>query len=420
MTNSEVSGGASGDLAGRRPIHIVELAIPSAADLRDATDAAGTLKPSWVFRGIKEAVRVEQLNLLGHTDFVTPEASSIARFPMQEYRHLRYLVALSSPPAATEGVSSLGLPLLPTVALPGAPDGDSSSVLGYVLALASKADNTHLIELDGAIHPDNVDSGADEALWEQTLRVAAELERRTVITYQSQRIDGLENPADLVPPTGFGRLHRDRSVAAQLARGFELQQCERLSMMTVPGDAPIEAWIAAARSKAGEDYRATIWHGATPDHLQDDLAELFRRMSVDVPLGELEYEEEVWDAERIRARDVEVNAGGHVQLFTLIHDARGRPAAFSILEIPIEATGFAYQNETLVHGDHRGRRLGLLAKALNLQALKVFRPDVRRIHTWNAGENRHMLAINDEMGFRPTGWEGLWQLRLPTGDTASG
>lgn len=111
---------------------------------------------------------------------------------------------------------------------------------------------------------------------------------------------------------------------------------------------------------------------------------------------------------------------GHVLLTTLIHDADGHPAAFSILEIPIDAAGFAYQNETLVHGEHRGRRLGLLAKALNLQALMVFRPDVQRIHTWNAGENRHMLAINDEMGFRPTGWEGLWQLRLSPGDTTIG
>ena len=412
MTNSEVSGDFSSDLAGRRGIHIVELAIPSAADLLDATDAAGTLHPSWVFRGIKEAVRAEQLNLLGHTDFVTPEASSIARFPLQEYKHLRYLVALSSPPAATIGTSSLGLPLVPTVALPGAPEGDPVTVLGHVLAMASKSDNTHLLELDGAIHPDHVDSGADEQLWEQTLRVAAELERRTVITYQSQRFDGLEEPADLVPPTGFGRLHRDRSVAAQLSKGFELQQCERLSMMTVPEDAPTEEWIVAARAKAGADYRATIWHGATPDHLQDDLAELFRRMSVDVPTAELEYEEEVWDAERVRARDADASAGGHVLLTTLIHDGAGHPAAFSVLEIPIYAAGFAYQNETLVHGDHRGRRLGLLAKALNLQALKVFRPDVQRIHTWNAGENRHMLAINDEMGFRPTGWEGLWQRRL--------
>ena len=174
--------------------------------------------------------------------------------------------------------------------------------------------------------------------------------------------------------------------------------------------------IASARGTAGEDYRATIWHGPTPAELQDDVAELFRRMSIDAPSAELEYEEEVWDAERIRARDAEVTAGGHVLLFTLIHAGDGSPAAFSILEIPLTSTGFAYQNETLVHGEHRGRRLGLLSKALNLQALKTFRPDVERIHTWNAGENRHMLAINDEMGFRPTGWEGLWQLKLPPTD----
>lgn len=290
MTNPVAVDGPSTGSAAAPPVHVVELAVPGPDDLQAATSADGVLHPSWIFRGIKEAVRTEQLDLLGHTDFVTPEVSSIARFPLQEYRHLRYLVALSAPPVGSTGTSPLGLPLLPTVAVPGAPAGDPSTVLGYVLALASKTDNTHLLELDGAIHPDHVDSGADEALWEQTLRLAGELRRRTVITYQSQRIDGVEDASDLLSPTGFGRLHRDRAVATQLARGFELQQCERLSMQIVPDDAVIDAWIDAARSRAGDAYRTTVWHGPTPQELQDDLAELFRRMSIDVPIGELEYE----------------------------------------------------------------------------------------------------------------------------------
>lgn len=415
MTNSRVAGTPHGREASHvGAIHVVELAVPTVDDLRAATDGQGTLRASWVFSGIKDAIRAEHLDLFGHTDFVTSEASSIARFPLQEYRHLRYLVALSTAPVGVLGTSSIGLPLLPTVALPDAPVGDPGAVLGYVLALASKTDNTHLLELDGAIRPDRTDSGADAALWLQTLRLATELDRRTVITYQSQRFDELQESSDLVPPTNFGRLHRDRAVSVQLARGFELQQCERLSMMTVPPDPLIDGWISAARLKAGNGYTCTTWHGATPEHLLDDLAEMLRRMSIDVPTADLDYQEEVWTAERIRDRDAEIAAGGHVDVTTLIRDAQDRPVSFSVLEIPLDGTGFAYQNDTLVHGDHRGRRLGLLAKAVNLKALKAFRPDVHRIHTWNAGENHHMLAINDEMGFRPTGWEGSWQFRIPT------
>jgi hypothetical protein len=31
---------------------------------------------------------------------------------------------------------------------------------------------------------------------------------------------------------------------------------------------------------------------------------------------------------------------------------------------------------------------------------------------WNASENRHMLAINFSLGFKPAGFEGEWQKRL--------
>lgn len=395
------------------PVHVVELAVPSAQDLRDATGADGALRPSWVFRGIKQVVRAEQLDVLGHTDFVTPEASSIARFPLQDYRHHRYLVALSAPPSGAVGTSPLGLPTVPAVALPGSPDGDPDTVLGYVLAVAPKTDNTHLLELDGALRPGLVGTAGHDALWQQVLALTDELDRRTIITYQSQRFDDRQDGSDVVSPSGFGRLRRDAGVRTLLDRGFVLQQCERMSMMSVPDEQRIEAWIEGARTRAGEGYRCTTWHGPTPEHLQDDLAELFRRMSTDVPIGELEYQEETWDAARVRAKDAEVAAGGHVHLVTLVHAADSGPAAFSVLEIPLGSTGFAYQNETLVHADHRGRRLGLLSKAVNLQALRQFRPDVHRIHTWNAGENHHMLAINDELGFRPTGWEGEWQWKRP-------
>lgn len=394
-------------------VHVVELAVPTPRQLREAAGPDGAPQPSWVFRGIKDAVRAEQLATLGHTDFVTPEASSLGRLPLQEYRHQRYLVALSAPPPQVVGTSPLGLPEVPAVALPGAPDGDPGTVLGYVLAVAPKTDNTHLLELDGALRPGLVGSDADDALWQQVRGLTDELDRRTIITYQAQRWDGVVDAADLLSPSGFGRLHRDTAVRTLLARGFVLQQCERMSLQTVPDEERIDGWIRSARSRAGDGYRWTTWHGPTPDHLQDDLAELCRRMSTDVPIGELEYREETWDAARVRAKDAEVAAAGHVHLVTLVHAADGTPAAFTVLEIPSGSDGFAYQNETLVHAGHRGHRLGLLSKAVNLRALRQGWPQVRRIHTWNAGENHHMLAINDELGFRPTGWEGEWQWKRP-------
>ena len=71
-----------------------------------------------------------------------------------------------------------------------------------------------------------------------------------------------------------------------------------------------------------------------------------------------------------------------------------------------------WQGDTLVHGDHRGHRLGMLVKVANLEAMAAERPSTRRVHTWNAGENQWMLAINVALGFRRVATEGAWQKRV--------
>jgi hypothetical protein len=69
------------------------------------------------------------------------------------------------------------------------------------------------------------------------------------------------------------------------------------------------------------------------------------------------------------------------------------------------------QDDTLVAKAHRGNRLGMLVKILNLRRLEAERPSVERILTFNAAENEHMLAINVALGFRPAGHSGEWQRR---------
>ena len=54
----------------------------------------------------------------------------------------------------------------------------------------------------------------------------------------------------------------------------------------------------------------------------------------------------------------------------------------------------------------------MLVKIANLRRAQVAWPAARSVITWNASENRHMLAINNALGFRPSGLEGAWQKRL--------
>jgi hypothetical protein len=36
------------------------------------------------------------------------------------------------------------------------------------------------------------------------------------------------------------------------------------------------------------------------------------------------------------------------------------------------------------------------------------KPEVTTLRTWNADTNVHMIAINERMGFRRTGWSREW------------
>ena len=69
-----------------------------------------------------------------------------------------------------------------------------------------------------------------------------------------------------------------------------------------------------------------------------------------------------------------------------------------------------FQNDTIVLTAHRGHRLGLVVKLANLARLQSLSPGHPCIYTWNAEENRHMLEVNERIGFRAVGYPGNWRL----------
>lgn len=136
-------------------------------------------------------------------------------------------------------------------------------------------------------------------------------------------------------------------------------------------------------------------------------------MSTDAPMGELELNEDPWDAGRVRAAERDIAARDHGYLTVAAeHAPTGRLVAFTMVEYPLLRPEVVFQEDTLVIREHRGHRLGMLVKTELLRRLAIARPDARRVHTWNAEENAHMLGINVALGFRPTGVCGMWQKKL--------
>ncbi len=66
----------------------------------------------------------------------------------------------------------------------------------------------------------------------------------------------------------------------------------------------------------------------------------------------------------------------------------------------------------MVARPHRGHRLGLLVKVAMLELLAEREPQLTRIITGNADENRHMIAINAELGFAVLDRWPSWQAEV--------
>jgi hypothetical protein len=62
--------------------------------------------------------------------------------------------------------------------------------------------------------------------------------------------------------------------------------------------------------------------------------------------------------------------------------------------------------------EHRGHGLGFATKVANVAAVTQAYPAVRTINTWNAAENRHMIALNDAMGFEVVAHSTFWLKQL--------
>jgi hypothetical protein len=173
-----------------------------------------------------------------------------------------------------------------------------------------------------------------------------------------------------------------------------------------------ESWagLVADALTRSDGYTLLSWVGAAPDDVVAEVARLEGRMGTDAPMGDLRYEPEKYDTDRIRGNEVVLELRGNRHYHTAVrHDATGQLAAWTMIAFDADITTQAWQQTTIVDPDHRGHRLGILVKVENLQHALRHEPELRHVDTWNAAENQHMIAINEAIGFRAVdGWVD-WQ-----------
>ena len=266
------------------------------------------------------------------------------------------------------------------------------------------------------VHVDVLDEfagrGIGRALLDHAEALAAADGRTVLMTFTEHPADfDADGPDVLRPATGTGALPASaRAVRFAQEAGYQLEQVERFSSLAVP-PAPglLDALEREALARA-EPYELVTWTDHCPEEYVEQLAVLMSRMSTDAPTGGLSYDEETWDAARVRHVEDTWTQAGNISLVTAArHRDSNELAAYTVLELAPGKPWLADQDDTLVAASHRGHRLGMLVKIRNLRRLLAEYPAVERVNTFNAAENDHMLAINVALGFRPAGYDGEWQ-----------
>jgi len=372
------------------------------APVPDSLDAP----EAWAVHGTARVGEAIDREIHGHADLGLDAATVLVTMTaQQEYKRTVRLVAVSGG-AGGSGASPAGGPDPAPVA------GD---VVGRGLVGLPQKGNTHLAIVYVGVDPAHRGQGVGAALWDECLRIARDAGRTVILSDSAHAPEPPPGPGALDSPTGSGRVPLDDpSTRFALSRGFALEQVMRQSTITVPPPADVvDPLRDTALAAAGDDYRVHLWQDTVPEEWIDDFAVLETRMSTDAPNGGLDLEEDPWDADRVRAASQSFADRGQGYLVAVAeHVPSGRLAAFSMVSYPHDRPEVVIQEDTLVLREHRGHRLGMLVKIAVLDELARVRPSSRRIHTWNAQENRHMLAINEALGFEVASVTAEWQLRL--------
>jgi GNAT superfamily N-acetyltransferase len=171
------------------------------------------------------------------------------------------------------------------------------------------------------------------------------------------------------------------------------------------------AELRAKAEAAARGYSLVSWTGATPDEHVDQVAVV--TMALEDAPHTAGHEPVHIDAARVRKDEERIAVQG-LRYYSVAArcDETGELAGITQVGVDPEQPDWGYQELTAVTRPHRGHRLGLLIKVAMLEWLAEAEPGVRHIMTGNAFANRHMISINEELGYHVLDQWQVWQMDI--------
>lgn len=260
---------------------------------------------------------------------------------------------------------------------------DGDTMVGAMAGGAPLADNLHLAHFEVAVLPEHRRRGIGTLLADDFERWAAGNGRRVVA-------DAVYAPVDGTSP----------ALEFATGRGYKVVLEDGMKVVDIPATRDRWGALAAECAPHHAEYELRTIHGAFPDELVEGYCSIQNMFMSEAPTGDADIEDEVWDAERVRANQERAIKAGRRDVTTFAIAPGGEVAAMTEMFVNESLPHRGFQSGTLVVPAHRGHRLGLAVKVVNQQELYDEFPELAFIITGNAAVNTHMNAINDRLGFR--------------------